>query len=76
LGLGYELNAIAAVVIGGTAFQGGKGGQLGTVAGVLILTVLFDLVLLLQFPEETRRIVKGLVILLAVAMYGRLRARR
>ena len=75
LGLGYELNAIAAVVIGGTAFEGGKGGQIGTVAGVLILTVLFNVVLMLQFDEEARRIVKGLVILLSVALYARLRAR-
>lgn len=76
LGNGYELNAIAAVVIGGTAFEGGKGGQWGTVAGVLILTVLFNLVLMLQFDEEARRIVKGVVILLAVALYARMRATR
>lgn len=76
LGNGYELNAIAAVVIGGTAFEGGKGGQWGTVAGVLILTVLFNLVLMLQFDEEARRIVKGVVILLAVALYARMRAQR
>ena len=41
----------------------------------LILTVLFNLVLMLQFDEESRRIVKGLVILLAVALYARLRSR-
>jgi ribose/xylose/arabinose/galactoside ABC-type transport system permease subunit len=75
LGNGYELNAIAAVVIGGTAFEGGKGGQIGTIGGVLILTVLFNLVLMLQFDEEARRIVKGLVIIFAVALYARLRAR-
>jgi ribose/xylose/arabinose/galactoside ABC-type transport system permease subunit len=75
LGLGYELNAIAAVVIGGTAFEGGRGGQIGTIGGVLILTVLFNLVLMLQFDEETRRIVKGLMIILAVALYRRLRTR-
>jgi len=76
LGNGFELNAIAAVVIGGTAFEGGKGGLLGTIGGVLILTVLFNLVLLLQFDEEVRRIVKGMVILFAVAMYARLRTQR
>jgi ribose/xylose/arabinose/galactoside ABC-type transport system permease subunit len=75
LGLGYELNAIAAVVIGGTAFEGGKGSQIGTIAGVLILTVLFNLVLMLQFDEEARRIVKGLIILTSVALYARLRTR-
>ena len=76
LGNGYELNAIAAVVIGGTAFEGGKGSQIGTIAGVLILTVLFTLVLLLQFDESVRRVIKGLAILLAAALYARLRARR
>lgn len=75
LGNGYELNAIAAVVIGGTAFEGGKGSQIGTVAGVLILTVLFTLVLMLQFDESVRRIIKGLAILLAAGLYARLRAR-
>jgi len=75
LGNGYELNAIAAVVIGGTAFEGGKGSQTGTVAGVLILTVLFTLVLLLQFDESVRRIIKGVAILLAAGLYARLRAR-
>lgn len=75
LGNGYELTAIAAVVIGGTAFEGGKGSQIGTVAGVLILTVLFMLVLMLQFDESVRRIVKGVAILLAAGLYARLRAR-
>lgn len=76
LGLGYELNAIAAVVIGGTAFEGGRGSQVGTIAGVLILTVLFTLVLMLQFDESVRRIIKGVAILLAAALYARLRARQ
>ncbi|MFV2044142.1 MAG: ABC transporter permease [Anaerolineales bacterium] len=75
LGLGFDLTAIAAVVIGGTVFEGGKGGQIGTIGGVLILTVLLNLVLMLQFDEEARRIVKGLVILFAVALYARLRVR-
>jgi ribose transport system permease protein len=75
LGLGYELNAIAAVVIGGTAFEGGKGSQIGSIAGVLILTILFTLVLMMQFDESTRRIIKGLAILLAAGLYARLRTR-
>ena len=75
LGIGFELTAIAAVVIGGTAFEGGKGGQIGTIGGVLILTVLFNLVLMMQFDEEARRIVRGMVILFAVALYARLRVR-
>jgi len=75
LGNGYELTAIAAVVIGGTAFEGGRGSQIGTIAGVLILTVLFTLVLMLQFDESVRRVIKGVAILLAAGLYARLRAR-
>jgi ribose/xylose/arabinose/galactoside ABC-type transport system permease subunit len=76
LGRGYDLNSIAAVVVGGTAFEGGRGGLIGTIAGVLIITILFNLVLLLGLDEETQRIVKGIAIILAVALYARLRVRR
>jgi ribose/xylose/arabinose/galactoside ABC-type transport system permease subunit len=76
LGRGFELNSIAAVVVGGTLFEGGRGGVVGTVAGVLIITILFNLVLLLGLDEEYQRIVKGVAIILAVAMYARMRARR
>jgi len=76
LGRGFELNSIAAVVVGGTLFEGGRGGVLGTVAGVLIITILFNLVLLLGLDEEYIRIVKGVAIILAVAMYARMRTRR
>jgi ribose transport system permease protein len=76
LGRGFELNSIAAVVVGGTLFEGGRGGVIGTVAGVLIITILFNLVLLLGLDEEYQRIVKGVAIILAVAMYARMRTRR
>jgi ribose/xylose/arabinose/galactoside ABC-type transport system permease subunit len=76
VGRGFELNSIAAVVVGGTLFEGGRGGVVGTVAGVLIITILFNLVLLLGLDEEYQRIVKGVAIILAVAMYARMRARR
>src|SRR3989304_4036184 len=76
LGRGFELNSIAAVVVGGTLFEGGRGGVVGTVAGVLIITILFNLVLLLGLDEEYQRIVKGGAIILAVAMYARIRTRR
>lgn len=75
LGRGKDLDSIAAVVVGGTLFQGGRGGVLGTVAGVLIITVLYNLVLLLRMDAEVQRIVKGVAIVLAVALYARLRAR-
>ena len=70
LGRGYELDAIAAVVIGGTSLEGGRGSVLGTIAGVLIIAILFNIVLRLLLPEETQRIIKGLVILGAVALYA------
>jgi ribose/xylose/arabinose/galactoside ABC-type transport system permease subunit len=76
LGRGKDLDSIAAVVVGGTLFSGGKGGVLGTVAGVLIITILYNLVLLLGLDEEVQRIVKGAAIILAVALYAGLRARR
>ena len=75
LGRGYELDSIAAAVVGGTALEGGKGSMLGSAAGVLIIVILFNLVLLLTLDEETQRIVKGLAIILAVALYARLRHR-
>lgn len=71
LGRGYELDSIAAVVIGGTALSGGRGSVIGSVAGVLILTILYNLVLLLGFDVETQRIIKGFVIIIAVALYAR-----
>jgi ribose/xylose/arabinose/galactoside ABC-type transport system permease subunit len=76
LGRGKDLDSIAAVVIGGTLFSGGRGGVLGTVAGVLIITIVYNLVLLLGLNEEVQRIVKGVAIIVAVALYAGLRSRR
>jgi ribose transport system permease protein len=70
-GSGFELDAIAAVLIGGTAFGGGRGGIAGTIAGVLILVVLFNLVNLLALPSEIQQIVRGVAIVLGVAAYSR-----
>jgi ribose transport system permease protein len=70
-GSGFELDAIAAVLIGGTAFGGGRGGIAGTIAGVLILVILFNLVNLLAFPSVLQQIVRGVAIVLGVAMYSR-----
>ncbi len=75
LGRGYELDSIAAVVIGGTALSGGKGSVIGSVAGVLILTILYNLVLLLGMDVEFQRIVKGFAIIIAVALYARMQRR-
>lgn len=73
VGKGYELDSIAAVVMGGTTFEGGRGGVLGTIFGVLIVMMLYNLVLLLHFPIQAQYIVKGLVIILATSFYASFR---
>ena len=67
---GLDLDSIAAAVVGGTAFFGGRGGLLGTIAGVLIIQVLSTMVVLIGLEIETQFIIKGLVILSAVTLYG------
>jgi ribose transport system permease protein len=66
LGAGYELEAIAAVVIGGTSLSGGKGTILGTVIGALIMNVLTNGLRILSVPQEWQTVVVGLVIMAAV----------
>jgi ribose/xylose/arabinose/galactoside ABC-type transport system permease subunit len=66
-GDGYELEAIAAVVIGGTSISGGAGGIRQTLAGVLLLGVLSNLLVLAGQSYEIQRIATGLIIVLAVA---------
>ena len=65
-GTGYELDAIAAVVIGGTSLSGGRGTILGTVLGAIIIGVLNNGLVLLNVSPFWQQVVKGLVILLAV----------
>lgn len=69
-GDGMELDSIAAVLIGGTAFGGGKGSAEGTVAGVLILTVLFNIFNLMGVSRFAHLIVKGVVVIVGVALYS------
>ena len=66
LGMGYELEAIAAVIIGGTSLSGGKGTIIGTVIGALIMSVLTNGLRIMSVPQEWQTVVVGLVILLAV----------
>jgi len=63
----YELEAIAAVVIGGTSLSGGRGSIIGTVLGCLIIGTLANGLVLMGVREELQLVVKGGVILLAVA---------
>jgi ribose transport system permease protein len=65
-GMGYELDSIAAVVIGGTSLSGGRGSVLGTVLGALIIGVLNNGLVLLNVSPFWQQVIKGLVILLAV----------
>lgn len=67
-GMGYELDSIAAVVIGGTSLAGGRGSILGTVLGCLIIGVLNNGLFLLNVSPFWQQVVKGLVILIAVAI--------
>jgi ribose transport system permease protein len=67
-GMGYELDSIAAVVIGGTSLSGGRGSILGTVQGALIIGVLNNGLVLLNVSPFWQQVVKGTVILLAVIL--------
>ncbi|MCK4787187.1 MAG: ABC transporter permease [Desulfobacteraceae bacterium] len=73
VGKGYELDSIAAVVMGGTSFAGGRGGVMGTIVGVLILIMLYNLVLLLHLPVQVQFLVKGSIIILATSFYAMFR---
>lgn len=71
LGLFYELDAIAAVVIGGTRLQGGAGRVFGTVVGVLIMGVVGNMLNMLQVSNFYHGLVKGLIIIAAVLVQPR-----
>ncbi len=66
MGRGFELDAIAAAVIGGTSMAGGVGGLTGTIAGVLIITVMNNMLNLLNISPFIQQIIKGLIIIAAV----------
>jgi inositol transport system permease protein len=66
-GAGYELTAIAAVVIGGTSLYGGTGSVIGTVIGALLTGVLLNGLVILNVSPYTQQILVGLIIVAAVA---------
>jgi len=66
LGLGYELDAIAAAVIGGTSLSGGTGTILGTVIGAFIISILTNGLRILSVPQEWQTVVTGAIVVLAV----------
>jgi ribose transport system permease protein len=67
----YLLPAIAAVVIGGTNILGGRGTFLGTIAGVIFITLLQSILSVVQVPESGRQVIYGAVIVSMLLLYGR-----
>jgi len=67
-GLGFELDAIAAVVIGGASLAGGRGSVVGTAIGALILTLLDNVLGLNSFSANWQMIIKGIIVVLAVTI--------
>lgn len=71
VGRGFELDSIVAAVMGGVALSGGRGSILGGLLGAVILIVVFNAVLMIGFPVQFQIIIKGLVIIIAAAVYVR-----
>jgi ribose transport system permease protein len=68
LGPGYEMDAIAAAVIGGASLSGGEGSILGTIIGAFIITVLTNGLRILSVPQEWQMVVTGFIVIAAVYM--------
>ena len=69
----YELDAIAAVIIGGTLLTGGRGTLIGSILGVLVFTTITNLFILNNLATEVQNIAKGLIIVAAVLFQSRAR---
>lgn len=72
----YLLPAIAAVVLGGTSILGGRGSYLGTVAGVILITLLQSILSVMQIEEAGRQVIYGITIIAMLLLYGRTAALR
>lgn len=71
-GRGFELDTLAAIVLGGTVFEGGRGSAAATVAGVLVLFIAFNIVNMLGLNFNLQLVVKGSIVIAASAVYARL----
>ena len=69
-------SAIAAVVLGGTNILGGKGNYLGTIAGVILITLLQSILSVMQIAEFGRQIIYGVIIVGMLLLYGREKSSR
>lgn len=67
-GIGFELNAIAAVIIGGTSLSGGRGSIIGTLLGAFIIGVLANGLILIGLNDFMRQMITGVVIIIAVVL--------
>jgi ribose transport system permease protein len=74
MGDAYLLPSIAAVVLGGTNVLGGRGSYFGTIAGVLLVTLLQSILSVMQIEEAGRQLIYGAVIIVMLLLYGRQRS--
>lgn len=70
IGIGLELDVIAAVVIGGASLNGGRGNAVNTLLGVLILGMIGNIMNLLNIPAYPQQVIKGVIIIAAVLLQG------
>jgi len=76
MGDAYLLPAIAAVVLGGTSILGGRGSYIGTIAGVILITLLQSILSVMQIAEFGRQIIYGVIIVGMLLLYGREKSSR
>jgi ribose transport system permease protein len=69
LGDNYQFDSITAVVLGGTSLAGGRGGVVGTLGGVLLLSVIDNVFNLLQIDASYQQLLKGVILLVAFSLY-------
>jgi ribose transport system permease protein len=76
MGDAYLLPSIAAVVLGGASILGGRGSYIGTIAGLILITLLQSILSVIQMEEAGRQVIYGVVIIAMLLLYGRKRLAR